>query len=217
MVSNVKQTKAKLKAGAAATALQSKLDRALGYILAGGGVLGLIAAFVLTIDKITLIKDPSFQPSCNINPIISCGSVMATNQSEAFGFPNSIIGLIGFTAVAVTGFALLAGARFKHWYWLALQAGLLFAVAFVHWLIFQTIYRINALCPYCMVVWISVIPMFWYLTLYNLRNGHIKVSERLKPVSNFIEKHHGDILLVWFLGILGLILEHFWYYWKTLL
>lgn len=211
------QPKAKSKITSAATALRAKLDRALGYTLAAGGVVGLIASFVLTIDKIALIKDPSFQPSCNINPIISCGSVMATNQSEAFGFPNSIIGLIGFTAVAVTGFALLAGAQFKRWFWLILQAGLLFAVVFVHWLIFQTIYQINALCPYCMVVWVSVIPMFWYLTLYIFRSGHIKVSERLKPICNFAQRHHGDILFVWFLVIIGLILEHFWYYWKTLL
>ena len=34
---------------------------------------------------------------------------------------------------------------------------------FVHWLIFQSLYRIGALCPYCMVVWavtISLLVMF---------------------------------------------------------
>lgn len=213
----MKQAKAKSKATKATDSLSQRLNQSLAYILAGGGIIGLIASFILTVDKIELIKDPSFQPSCNINPIISCGSVMATHQSEAFGFPNSILGIIGFTAVAVTGFAILSGAQFKRWYWLALQAGMLFAVGFVHWLIFQTIYRINALCPYCMVVWTMVIPMFWYVTLYNFRNGHIRVSQRYKAVCNFAQKHHGDILFVWFVIILGLILNHFWYYWKTLL
>ncbi len=194
----------------------STLDRALAYILTGGGLIGLLASFILTIDKIELIKDPSFQPSCNINPIISCGSVMATHQSEAFGFPNSLLGIIGFTALTVTGGALLAGAKFKRWYWLALQAGMLFAVGFVHWLIFQTIYRIDALCPYCMVVWTAVIPMFWYLTLYNFRNGHLVVGQRYKNICKFFQKHHADVLFLWFVVITGLILEHFWYYWKTL-
>lgn len=213
----MKQTKAKSKVLAASNALHSKLDRSLAYLLSAGGIIGLIASFVLTVDKIELIKDPSFQPSCNINPIISCGSVMATHQSEAFGFPNSILGIISFTAVTVVGFSLLAGARFKRWYWLALQAGLLFAVGFVHWLIFQTIYRINALCPYCMVVWAMVISIFWYVTLYNIRNGHIVISARLKSVCNFAQKHHADILFLWFVVIVSLILTHFWYYWKTLL
>lgn len=212
----MKQTKAKTKTKLKA-AVENKLDRALGYILSVGGVIGLLAAFILTVEKIELIKDPSFEPSCNINPIISCGSVMATQQSEVFGFPNSLLGILGFTAVAVTGFAILAGARFKRWYWLALQAGMLFAIGFVHWLIFQTIYRIGALCPYCMVVWTVTIPMFWYTILYVFRNGHITVPARLKGICNFIQKHHADILFVWFIVIIGMILEHFWYYWKTLI
>lgn len=215
---NSKATQAnKAEAVPAVSALRRGLDRALAYILSIGGVIGLIAAFTLTVEKIELIKDPAFQPSCNISPIISCGSVMGTPQAEVFGFPNSLLGIVGFTALAVTGFALLAGATFKRWYWLALQAGMIFAVGFVHWLIFQSIYRIGALCPYCMVVWASVIPTFWYVTLYNFRNGHIAVPQRFKAACRFVQRHHADILFVWFVVIIGLILEHFWYYWKTLI
>jgi uncharacterized membrane protein len=191
--------------------------RTLAYLLSVGGIIGLLASFVLTVEKFEIIKDPSFQPSCNINPILSCGSVMVTKQAEAFGFPNSLLGIIGFTAVAVTGFALLAGASFKRWYWIALQLGVLFAVGFVHWLIFQTIYRINALCPYCMVVWTVTIPIFWYVLLHNLGRGHITTPRKLRRTVGFLQKHHGDLLLVWFLIIIGLILNHFWYYWSTLL
>jgi uncharacterized membrane protein len=204
-----KQVKAKIQ--------ESRLfDRIFPKLLAYGGLVGFLASFVLTVEKIEIIKDPSFQPSCNINPIISCGSVMTKHQAEVFGFPNSLLGIMGFAAVAVTGFALLAGARYKRWYWLTLNAGLLFAVAFVHWLIFQTIYRIGALCPYCMVVWTVTIPIFWYVTLYNLRAGNIKTHSKLKGAVNFVQRHHGDVLLVWFLIIISAILTHFWYYWKTL-
>lgn len=191
-------------------------DRAIAYILAAGGIIGLIAAFTLSVEKIEILKDPNFQPSCNINPILSCGSVMITPQAEVFGFPNPFLGILGFTAVAVTGFALLAGAGFKRWYWLSLQAGLLFAVGFVHWLIFQSIYRIEALCPYCMVVWSVTIPLFWYVLLYNLQKGYIATPKALAGAVGFARRHHGDILLLWFLVILGLILKHFWYYWSSL-
>lgn len=191
-------------------------ERSLAYILSVGGLVGLLAAFVLSVEKVEILKDPSFQPSCNINPILSCGSVMITPQAEAFGFPNPFLGILGFTAVAVTGFAMLAGARFKRWYWLALQLGLLFAVGFVHWLIFQTIYRIGALCPYCMVVWAATIPIFWYTLLYNLRTGNIVVPGKLKGVVGFVQRHHADVLLVWFLAVIGLITYEFWYYWSSL-
>ena len=32
-------------------------------------------------------------------------------------------------------------------------------MVFIHWLIFQSLYRIGALCPYCMVVWAVTIPL----------------------------------------------------------
>lgn len=190
--------------------------RSVALLLAIGGLIGLFAAFTLTVEKIHLLKDPSFEPSCNINPILSCGSVMVTPQAEKFGFPNSLIGIVGFTAVSVTGFALLAGAAFKRWFWLLLNFGVLLAVIFVHWLFFQSVYRIGALCPYCMVVWSVTIPIFWYTTLLNIREGRIVITQKLKKFSDFIQRHHADILLVWYLAIIVAILNHFWYYWKTL-
>ena len=191
--------------------------RKLAKLLVIGGLIGLAAAFILTVEKIEIIKDPSFQPSCNINPIISCGSVMTTPQAEVFGFPNSLLGIIGFTAVAVTGIAILAGAAFRRWYWLALNFGLLLAAIFVHWLIYQTIYNIGALCPYCMVVWTVTIPLFWYVTLYNIRTGALRLPVQLRGAAAFARRHHGDILILWFLGVLAMITTHFWYYWETLI
>ena len=87
----------------------------------------------------------------------------------------------------------------------------------ITWLAYETLYRINALCPLCMVVWAVTIPIFWYSLLFNLRNGFITTPARLKGVVAFMQRHHGDVLLLWFLIIAGLILNHFWYYWKTLI
>lgn len=196
---------------------ENGLNRRLPFLLSIGGVIGFIAAFDLAIEKIEILKNPAFEPSCNINPVLSCGSVMITPQAEAFGFPNPLIGIAGFAVLTTIGIALLAGGVFKRWFWVATQLGVLFAVVFVHWLIFQSIYRIGALCPYCMVVWSVTIPIFWYVTLYNLKQGNIRTPAKLKGVVNFAQKHHGDILLIWFLIIFALILERFWYYWSTLL
>ena len=124
------------------------------------GVIGLIASTTLTVEKIKLLLNSSYVPSCNINPIVSCGSVMTTPQASVLGFPNSLIGIAAFTVVTVyrrLGCSESATATMV----LDQESlpGSLGAAVFVHWLIFQSLYRIGALCPYCMVVWVATISL----------------------------------------------------------
>ncbi|MCX6729832.1 MAG: vitamin K epoxide reductase family protein [Candidatus Saccharibacteria bacterium] len=192
------------------------LNQSIGYILAICGIIGFFAAFILTVEKIELIKNPSYVPSCSISPLLSCGSVMKTPEASVFGFANSLIGVMGFSVVATIGMAIIAGAKFKRWFWLGLQVGTIFGIGFVHWLIYQSVFDIGKLCPYCIIVWSVMIPIFVYTTLYNLIFGNIKVPAKLKSVNDFLQRHHGDIVIVWYLIITGIILNHFWFYWKTL-
>lgn len=197
--------------------MNKTLKQFLPYILLVAGIIGLIASVVLTLEKFQLARNTAYQPSCNLNPLISCSSVMNSPQAEVFRVPNSLIGIVAFTIVTTVGVSLMAGAVYKRWFWLGLQAGTLFGAGFVHWLIFQSVYRIGALCPYCMVVWSVTIPMFWYVTLYNLREKHFALPRQFGPAAAFAQRHHGNILLVWFLVVASLILYRFWYYWSTLL
>jgi uncharacterized membrane protein len=59
---------------------------------------------------------------------------------------------------------------------------------------------------------------FWLLVEVGLifATANIKVHPRLKGTLAFAQRHHADILLVWFLIIILLILKRFWYYWSTL-
>ncbi|HYQ36078.1 MAG TPA: vitamin K epoxide reductase family protein, partial [Mycobacterium sp.] len=123
------------------------------------GVIGFVASMTLTVEKIELLLNPSYVPSCNINPIVSCGSVMVTPQASVLGFPNPLLGLVGFTVVIVTGVLAVTKVPLPQWYWAGLTVGVLIGTVFVHWLIFQSLYRIGALCPYCMVVWAVTISL----------------------------------------------------------
>ena len=123
------------------------------------GVIGLVASMTLTVEKIDILLNPSYVPSCNINPIVSCGSVMVTPQASVLGFPNPLLGIVGFTVVVVTGVLAVAKVSLPQWYWVGLTVGTLVGAVFVHWLIFQSLYRIGALCPYCMVVWVVTISL----------------------------------------------------------
>ena len=191
-------------------------DAGRGYalLLTIGGLIGLVAAAVLLVEKIQLIRNPSYVPSCSINPVLSCGSVMTTPQAEVFGFPNPLVGVAGFAAVATVGLALLAGASFARWFVLVVQAGATFGVVFVHWLIYQSLYVIGALCPYCMVVWVVMIAIFWHTTVVTLqalggrRPGGLGAAARA---------YRGSVLTAWYLGIIGLIAHRFWSYWISLL
>jgi uncharacterized membrane protein len=193
------------------------LQRTLPYILLIGGIIGVLCAGILTVEKIQLLKRPASQLACDLNPIIACGSVINTRQASAFGFPNSVLGLVGFGVVATIGAGMLAGATFKRWFWLGLQAGVVFSIGFITWLQFQSIFRIGALCPFCMVVWAVTIPIFWYTTLYNVREEYIKVPVKLRGIMAFLVRHHGDMLVGWYLVIISVILHHFWYYWQTVI
>ena len=203
--------------GAGASSAPLASVRRLAWLLVVGGGVGLTAAFALLVEKIALLEDPGYVPSCSINPILSCGSIMRTEQAEVFGFPNPIIGVAGFSVVVTVGMGLLAGATLRRWFWLGLQAGVTFGVVFVHWLIFQSLYRIDALCPYCMVVWAVTIPLFWYTTLHNLLHGHIQLPGRAQPIVRTAAGYHGVVLTAWYLVIAGLVANRFWDYWSTLL
>lgn len=189
----------------------ARLERGVAVLLLAGGLIGLLAAVMLLVEKIALLENPDYIPSCNLSPVLSCGSVMTTPQAEAFGIPNPILGIAGFAILATIGVALLAGAQFTPWFWGAVQVGVTFAVVFVHWLIYQSLYVIGALCPYCMTVWAVTVPVFWYVAIRNLRT----LDAGQRAFGPFIE-YSGAILTAWFLIIIALIAARFWDYWTTL-
>lgn len=175
------------------------------------GIIGLAAAATLTIEKIELLIDPSYVPSCSLNPVLSCGSVMVTPQASTFGFPNMLIGLVGFSVVIVSGVLAVGNVRLPQWYWVGLAVGNALGVVFVHYLIFQSLYRIGALCPYCMVVWTVMIPLFVVSASIALRplggNGLLRA----------LYQWRWSLVALWFTAVVLMILVRFWDYWSTLI
>jgi uncharacterized membrane protein len=143
---------------------------ALAVLLIVGGLLGLLAAFELTVDKIALLTNPSFVPPCNISPFLTCSTNLKSPLGSAFGFPNPLLGLMMFPAPIIVGVASLAGVAFPRWFWAAFNVGMAFAIGFVIWLMSVSVFVLGTLCPWCMVVWAVVIPMAISTTLFNLRN-----------------------------------------------
>lgn len=148
-------------------------NRPLGWLMVITGAVGWLASGALVLEKLAILKDPNHVTACDVNPWISCGQVMQTWQSSVFGFPNMFIGIVAFAIIITVGMALLSGATFARWYWLGLQAGVTLGFAFVIWLWSQALYAINILCPFCMVVWAAMIPLFVWVTIRNIVQGVI--------------------------------------------
>lgn len=194
--------------------LNSYSKFALVLVLASS--IGLAASFILTLEKFNLLKNPVTVLSCDLNPVVSCGSVIQSKQAEAFGFANPLIGLIGFAVIITIGMGILAGAKYKRWFWLGLESGAVLGVLFSLWLVYQSIFVIQALCPFCIVVWAVVIALLVLVTRFNLQEGNIKPPQVLKGLSRLLVSYPWIVIGSWYLIIALLILSHFWYYWKTL-
>nr|WP_262491126.1 vitamin K epoxide reductase family protein [Mycobacterium simiae] len=183
------------------------------WVLIAGAV-GLIASITLTVEKIRTLVDRGYVPSCNINPIMSCGSVMGTPQASLLALPNPVVGIVGFTVVVVTGVLAVAKVPLPHWYWTGLTVGIVVGTAFVHWLIFQSLYRIGALCPYCMVVWVVTITLLVLVASIAFRPV---LQARENALLRVLFHWRWSITAVWFTTVFLLIMIRFWNYWSTLI
>lgn len=197
----------------AAIPASAAVGRGTAWTLTLAALGGLVAAFVLLVEKFALLTDPTYVPSCSINPVLSCGSIMNTGQAAVFGFPNPILGVAGFAALLTIGVVLQTRAALPGWFWWAIQAGTALGVVFVHWLIFQSLYRIGALCPYCMIVWVATITAFVAATAHNIRTGQIPGPKRLRTTASYAP----TVVTVWLVAIAAVITIKFWDYWVTLI
>jgi uncharacterized membrane protein len=169
-----------------------------------GAVSGFIASFLLTVDKIKILKDSGFTPSCNISETLNCKSVMLSKQAEVFGFPNSLIGIGAFAIFIAVAVALFANAQFPNWFWGLALGGTVLAVIFSHWLAYQTTFVIGALCPYCMVAWFgtllilsSVIQELLRIKSSSTEDFNQKTS--IEKINGFMPIFH----IVWLAMVIG--------------
>lgn len=159
-------------------------DARIAWTLLITGAGAWLASGKLVLERLELMKNPDYIASCDINPWLSCGRIMKSWQAALFGFPNPLIGIVGFGIVITIAMALLAGARFQRWFWICLQIGLGLALIMLGFLYYSAVFVIGALCLYCMIVWFFAVPMFFYTLRRNIMAGVIRVPA---GVRSFVE------------------------------
>lgn len=189
----------------------SKPDKKLFGIMLAFGIIGLLMALALSIERYIQLTQPGAQLACNVNAIFNCGAVMETWQAKLFGFPNSFIGLMAYPVVITIAVAALAGARFPRWFWLWAQAGFGSGLVFAYWLFFQSVFVIEVLCPLCLVVTVSTTILFASLLRYNLRENTFGMAKPVhKKVVRFLDaKYDVVITSAWLAVMIAIVLIKF--------
>jgi len=191
------------------TDLVGSPSRAYSLLITIGAALGLLASFTLTVDRIRLLKNSNVALACDVNSIINCGSVMSSPQGEAFGFANPILGLAAFGGMSVLGIGLLGGVAYPRWMWGGLTIGTVFGISFVGWLSYQAIFHIGRLCPWCMLVWAVMIPVFVVTTLFTLSDV-LPVPAAVRRVARFLRQWQALCMLLLYAIIATAIATNNW-------
>jgi len=169
-----------------------------------GSLLSLLASFVLSIEAIELAKNPSADLACNVNIILNCATVNSHPTAVFLGFPNSFLGMVAEPVVITVAIAGLAGIAFPRRFMFAAQVGYTLGLVFALSLFYISFNIIQALCPWCLLVTLTTILVWFAITRYNVRENNLYLPKKLqKRFHGWIEKDY-DKLVMWIL-IIGLV------------
>lgn len=169
--------------------------------------LSLLAAWVLSYDAIKLAADPSAALSCNVNSVISCGTVGLSWQAHVFGFPNAFFGMVAEPVVITIAVASLAGVRFPRWFLFTANVVYFLAVIFAYWLLYQSMFVIGALCPWCLLVTLSTTLVFTSMLHWNILENNLHLSAKGQATALSLVRSGAFAILVtlWVVLLVALI------------
>jgi uncharacterized membrane protein len=189
----------------------SRSDKWIFWTMLAAATAGLIAAFTLTVEKFHLLENPNAVLTCSFNLVLNCATVMQTWQSSVFGFPNSLIGLMGFSVVITVAVAGLSGIKFPRRFLQAAQICYGLGLFFAYWLFFQSLFAIQVLCPWCLVVTFVTTLIFETLLRYNLRENTFNLSSSAhKKVLAWLKKDYDKLVVAaWIVVLIAIVFIKF--------
>lgn len=182
--------------------------RESGWVLVVGGAIGLLSSFMLTLEYLHKLQEPSGQLICDINPFITCGPAMLSSAGSILGFPNVILGLVGFAVTITTGVVTLVGARLPRWYWACFQIGLVGAAALITYLQWFSAFELGKLCLWCMIIWAGTIPLVALATISMLATG--RLGDAAVAAGRTLASWAWVVVVLWYVAVVGLILAGMW-------
>lgn len=177
-------------------------------ILVYGSLIGLIASFWQAAERIHMLKNPGIELSCNLNPVVDCGSVLGNSQAAVFGPPNAFIGMVVFSLLFAFGLQRISGGS---WTSFVSKVAVIFSIiimSFSIWFFSVSLYSIGKVCIFCVFIWAVSMPIGIYGVKDYLENKK-SLSGFQKSISNFLQKHHFTLLVVIYTVLISLYLLRF--------
>ena len=171
----------------------------------------LVASFVLAVEALTLAGDPGAALSCDLNAVVSCGTVGSAWQASAFGFPNAFLGLMTEPIVITIAVVSLAGVTLPRWFMRTAQVVYAVGLTLAYWLLYQAAFDIGAVCPWCLLVTVATTFVFFEMTRINLLEGNLPLPTGVQRHLVAAARSHLDLMLVlaWILGLALLLVWHY--------
>lgn len=169
---------------------------------------GLVAAFWQATERIQMLKFPGETLSCNLNPVVDCGSVLNNRLAAVFGPPNAFIGMVAFSLLLAFGLQRLNGG---HWNKIVSKISVslsLIMFLFSVWFFAVSLYSIGKICIFCIFIWLVSVP----IGIYGLKDyceNLEKLSNNQKKVKTFLSRNHFNLLIFVYALMLTLFLLRF--------
>lgn len=146
---------------------------------AGTAILWIVTAAVswtvsllLYREYVVQLSDAPPMLSCNISPFITCGPNLLAPAGNLLGFTNAILGMTLFLGPIFASVGALASpGGMRAWYWRVFAVFVLGGYVLVHVFAYRSIFEFGSLCPWCLIVWLMTIPLFWSVAGWTLQAG----------------------------------------------
>lgn len=172
------------------------------------GIIGWLASGALTLERLELYKNANHVASCDFGLFVSCTSLMKTSQAALLGFPNPLLGVVGFAVLITIAVVLLTGVKMPRWFMNGLQVGVTAGLGLITFFWITSVYVVMTLCPWCMVVWAMIIPMFLLITAYNIYHGNLVRNPSVK-LKKFVSEWWWIVAIIVLVGVTGSIFIRF--------
>lgn len=145
---------------------------------------GLAASAYLTVEHYS--SSPSY--ACPVTATLNCLKVTTSSYSELFGIPVALLGLLFF--LGMTPLCLPIAWRWDNpWPPRLRLAGLTLGVAFVIYLVWAELFRIEAICLWCTGVHVVTLMLFVVVVL----DAALRPIEDPESVREPGQQHAGQV------------------------
>jgi uncharacterized membrane protein len=182
-----------------------------------GGIIGLLASFILTLDKIKLLENPRFTPACSLNPIITCTAAMSSAQATTFGIPNSMGGIVLFTALIIVGGSIAIGVQYSKRVLGLVAYAAAAGFLFTNYLILQSVLVLHVVCPWCFTIWLSAPMILLGAIMLYAQKSNDTASKKLNRMASKTLRHSHQLILLWYVVLFILLAVAFRDFFTTLL